>query len=434
MKISPTNASLKLIVIGVISLLLLIPATMITGIVRERENRQDEVVKEISSKWGSEQTINGPYLSLTGKYEYVITDDMLKTKTHTTSKNITLLPSELNIESEIIPEIRYRGIFKSVLYTTKLKISGKFSNVNDSLFNLNSEIISKSGELILGITDLKGVKQQIKVDWNDLEFMAEPGISGFISSGVKAPIKISADNDYNFTIGLTLNGSERIYFTPIGKTTNVITKSKWIDPSFIGAFLPDARNLDQDGFSANWSILHLNRNYPQVWDGVIFDTKNSRFGVELLMPVDQYQKTTRTSKYAIMFIGLTFLAFFMLETMHKKRVHPVQYTLIGFGLVIFYSLLLSLSEHIGFGSAYWIAALAIVLLIGFYTKSVMKSNRQALIISWILAILYVFLYVLLQLQDFALLLGSFGLFVGLAIVMFVSRKIDWYNMQGSEEE
>jgi len=431
MKISPTNASLKLIVIGVISLLLLIPASMITGIVREREYRQEEVVKEISSKWGSEQTIDGPYLSLNGRYEYSAENDNKDIQLFTKSKKITVLPSELNIESEIVPEIRYRGIFKSVLYTTKLKLSGKFSNVNDSLFNLNDEIISKSGELIIGITDLKGVKQQIRVDWNDMEFMAEPGISGFISSGVKAPITISEVRDYIFTIDLTLNGSERIYFTPIGKTTNVKAISNWIDPSFIGAFLPDNRALDQEGFSANWSVLHLNRNYPQVWDEVIFDTNESRFGVELLMPVDQYQKTTRTSKYAIMFIGLTFLAFFMLETMHKKRVHPVQYTLIGFGLVIFYSLLLSLSEHIGFGMAYWVAALAIILLIGFYTRSVMKSNKQSAIISGILAVLYVFLYVLLQLQDFALLLGSFGLFIGLAVVMFVSRNIDWYNMQGS---
>lgn len=433
MKISPTNASLKLIVIGVISLLLLIPASMITGIVREREYRQEEVVKEISSKWGSEQTIDGPYLSLTGKYDYTIKDELLKSKTQTATKKITLLPEELNIEAEIVPEIRYRGIFKTVLYTTKLKLSGHFANVNDSLFNLNSDLISKSGELLIGITDLKGVKQQIRVDWNEVEFTAEPGITGFISSGVKAPITISDVKDYKFKIDLTLNGSERIYFTPIGKTTNVTVNSNWKDPSFIGTFLPDERNLDDEGFSANWSILHLNRNYPQIWDGVIFETDHSRFGLELLMPVDQYQKTTRTSKYAIMFIGLTFLAFFMLETMHKKRVHPVQYTLIGFGLVIFYSLLLSLSEHIGFGMAYWVAALAIILLIGFYTKSVMKSNKQSGIISGILAVLYVFLYVLLQLQDFALLLGSFGLFIGLAVVMFVSRNIDWYNMQGNED-
>lgn len=432
MKISPTNASLKLIVIGVISLLLLIPASMITGIVREREYRQEEVVKEISSKWGSEQTIDGPYLSLTGKYDYTIKDELLKSKTQTATKKITLLPEELNIEAEIVPEIRYRGIFKTVLYTTKLKLSGHFANVNDSLFNLNSDLISKSGELLIGITDLKGVKQQIRVDWNEVEFTAEPGITGFISSGVKAPITISDVKDYKFKIDLTLNGSERIYFTPIGKTTNVTVNSNWKDPSFIGSFLPDERDLDDEGFSANWSILHLNRNYPQIWDGVIFETDHSRFGLELLMPVDQYQKTTRTSKYAIMFIGLTFLAFFMLETMHKKRVHPVQYTLIGFGLVIFYSLLLSLSEHIGFGMAYWVAALAIILLIGFYTKSVMKSNKQSGIISGILAVLYVFLYVLLQLQDFALLLGSFGLFIGLAVVMFVSRNIDWYNMQGNE--
>ena len=405
---------------------------MITGIVREREYRQKEVIKEISSKWGSAQTIEGPFLTLSCDHEYFLTDDKGDKKVYKTSKNVTVLPHELNIESEIIPEIRYRGIFKSVLYTTKLKISGNFTNINDSIFNVDNKILSKSGDLILGITDLKGVKQQIKVNWNELNLMAEPGLSGIVDSGVKTPVKINEEETYNFNINLTLNGSERIYFTPVGKTTNISTISNWTDPSFIGAFLPDERDLQESGFTADWSVLHLNRNYPQVWDGKIFDTSASRFGVELLMPVDQYQKTTRTSKYAIMFIGLTFLAFFMLEIMHKKRVHPVQYTLIGFGLVIFYSLLLSLSEHIGFGPAYWAAASAIVLLIGFYTKSVMKSSKQSLIISGILSLLYVFLYILLQLQDFALLLGSFGLFVGLAIVMFVSRNIDWYNMQGND--
>ena len=211
--------------------------------------------------------------------------------------------------------------------------------------------------------------------------------------------------------------------------------SSWKDPSFIGTFIPDEHEITDDGFTAKWKILHLNRNYPQQWMGGQYKINASTFGVDLLLPVDEYQKTMRTTKYAIMFISLTFLSFFMIELLNKKVLHPIQYLLIGFALLLFYTLLLSLTEHILFKYAYILAAIANVGLITAYTRGVLKHYLQTVLIFAILTILYGYLYVVLQLQDFALLMGSIGLFVILAVVMYLTRKIDWFMiLKGDKTE
>ena len=223
-------------------------------------------------------------------------------------------------------------------------------------------------------------------------------------------------------------------FLPVGETTNVIVKSNWSDPSFTGYYLPDNRKIQSDGFTAEWNINYLNRNYPQSWIGNKHKIDFSAFGLELLLPVDQYQKTMRTVKYAILFISMTFLSFFMIELLGKKNIHPVQYMLIGFALLIFYSLLLSLSEHIDFTFAYLISGIAIIFIITSYTKSVLADNKQTGIIAGILIILYTYLYVVLQLQDYALLIGTIGLFAALTIVMYLTRNIDWFSVLHSKTD
>ena len=180
-------------------------------------------------------------------------------------------------------------------------------------------------------------------------------------------------------------------------------------------------------------MLHLNRNFPQQWTGKNSDITTSTFGVDLLLPVDEYQKTMRTAKYAIMFIGLTFLTFFMFELLSGNHIHPVQYLLIGFALLIFYTLLLSLSEYITFGWAYFAAAGAIIGLITVYSFLMMSNRLKSAIVSGVLVLLYGYLYVLLQLQDFALLMGSIGLFIVLSSVMYLTRHIDWFEIMGSRE-
>jgi inner membrane protein len=250
---------------------------------------------------------------------------------------------------------------------------------------------------------------------------------------------------------------------PFGKTTKVTIESPWGTPSFVGASLPDERQVTDKGFKAVWNELHLNRNYPQQGTGRFIgiasnsvenydqnravvsspdgvgSTKTtgeleSSFGVKLLLPVDEYQKTMRSTKYNLMFIVITFIAFFFVEILNRKRLHPIQYLLVGFAICLFYVLLLAISEHLSFNWAYLIGCVTILTLIIFYTQSVFKNTRITLIFNGILALLYGFFYSLLQLEDYSLLLGSVGLLVILAVVMYLTRNIDWYRAYGNKEE
>ena len=205
-------------------------------------------------------------------------------------------------------------------------------------------------------------------------------------------------------------------------------RSDWPSPSYKGNYLPDKRTISEDGFSANWNILHLNRNYPQSWMGKKYNVYNSSFGTELLLPVDNYKKSDRVTKYAMLFIVLTFMVFFFVEVLNKVFIHPVQYLLVGAALVIFYILLLSFSEHIKFNFAYIISSVLTLSLITSYTSTILKSKRIGFLIFGILTVMYTFIFTIIQIGDYALLTGSIGIFLILGLVMYFSRKIDWYNV------
>jgi len=225
-----------------------------------------------------------------------------------------------------------------------------------------------------------------------------------------------------------------LYFTPVGKVTDVNISSSWKNPSFNGAFLPDKRTINSNGFEANWNILNLNRNFPQIWIGGNYSVNESAFGIDLLVPVDNYQKSYRSVNYAILIICFTFLVFFFIEILNKKLIHPVQYILVGISLVIFFILLISISEHLDFNNAFIISAVATLMCIGGYVKAILKSWKLMFLIMGELLILYTFIFVIIQLQDLALLIGSIGVFLVVGLVMFLSRKIDWYNLNLSEKK
>jgi inner membrane protein len=228
---------------------------------------------------------------------------------------------------------------------------------------------------------------------------------------------------------MNLNGSGKVQFVPLGKETTVMIGSTWADPSFIGEFLPTEREVTDIGFTAQWDVQYLNRSYPQlIMENETVDIEASAFGVELLFPADSYQKTERTAKYAVLFIGLAFLAFFLIEILNSLRIHPVQYLLVGVALVVFYTLLLSLSEHIGFGLAYVIASLSLVSVISGYSGSILGSVRLGALMAALTGTLYGFMFVVLQLEDYALLFGSVGLFIVVAITMYMTRRVDWYSI------
>ena len=434
------NIYLKIAAIVVIALLLLVPTTMIENLISEREATQQEAITEVSSKWSGEQTITGPFISI--PYFRYVKEYSQKDSTEKivmVKDFIHVLPNELKINSDIKPERRYRGIYEIVVYNSKVDISGKFNKINFESLDIPLQNIQfDKAYLNIGINDLRGIEKQINLKWNDKIFSFNPGVTStdIIQSGINSSITLNAQDssDYQFSFNLDLKGSQLLYFTPVGKITDINASSSWTSPSFNGAFLPDSRNISEKGFSANWNVLHLNRNYPQMWTGGNYSVKESAFGIDLLLPVDNYQKSYRSIKYAILFIGFTFLVFFFIEILNKVFIHPIQYILVGIALIVFYTLLLSISEHIQYNFAFIISALATLLLVAGYIKAILNSSKLTALISGILLILYTFIFVVIQLQDFALLIGSIGIFIILGLVMYYSRKIDWYNLNMNKEE
>ncbi|HEX8546455.1 MAG TPA: cell envelope integrity protein CreD [Cytophagaceae bacterium] len=446
-----TSITLKLFTIVFLILILLIPSSMISSLIGERETLRMTSIDEVSSKWGGQQTIGGPIISV--PYRTVITDE--KGKPQSTILYAHFLPESLNIEGEVIPQERHRGIYVVVLYGSKINVNGKFSTPDLSLLSIpKGDFILKDALVTLGISDMKGIRENIKLQLGDTIYSFNPGIAthDIFPSGVSFPIDLTTFQGATFNFKLNLNGSSKLFFLPLGKETVVNLKSPWLNPGFDGEFLPEKRMVSDKGFSANWKVLHLNRNYgqagigsfiQQTTSGAVYNPDEysysntsdiySSFGVNFLLPVDEYQKTMRSAKYGIIFIVITFLTFFFVEVLNRKRIHPIQYLLVGFAICLFYILLISLSEHIPFNVAYLICCLIILLLITFYSKSVLKNNFLTGLIFLVLTILYIFFYSLLQLEDYALLLGSIGLLLVLAIIMYLTRNIDWYAINSEEQ-
>ena len=425
------SLGLRLLIIGGLSMILLIPSFMIQEVITERESRRDAVIDEISEKWGQKQTVIGPVLTIPYLYHFNKEEESSTVRSYA-----HFLPESLTVTGSIAPELRYRGIYEAVLYNSRLNLSGSFSDLETSSLGISTkDFLFDEAFVSVGISDMSGIKESVQVNWNGENYIAEPGIetSNVLASGISIyPTIESGETSASFSLDLNLNGSSGILFSPVGEKTIVNVESDWANPSFTGSFLPEDRQISADGFHSEWNILHLNRNYPQQWKGANQEVAATVFGVDLLQPVDEYQKTMRTAKYAIMFIGLTFLTFFMIELLSGSTIHPVQYLLIGFALLIFYTLLLSISEYVTFGYAYLAASAAIVSLITIYSVSVLSDWRKAGAILGMLTMLYGYLYILLQLQDYALLMGSLGLLLVLSCVMYLTRNIDWFEIMGSK--
>jgi inner membrane protein len=434
------NIYLKVGAIIIITLLLLIPTSMIKNLIIEREYIQREAINEVSSKWAEGQTISGPFISIP-YYRYVkeFSNKDSAEKIVQIKDYLHLMPSKLEISGSISPEKRYRGIYEIVVYHTHLNISGTFDKIDYAAFDLQPKnILLDKAEFVIGINDLRGIEEQVELIWNNDKFLFNPGVSSFdvVRSGINTLLSLNPDDSlkYNFSLSLALKGSQMLFFTPVGKVTDINISSEWNNPSFNGAFLPDNREVTDKGFTAYWNVLHLNRNYPQVWTGSRHSIVDSSFGIDLLLPVDNYQKSYRSVRYAILFIGFTFLVFFFIEVINKIFIHPVQYILVGVALVVFYTLLLSISEHLKYNLAFIISALATLLLVAGYVRAILKSGKLTMLIAGILTVLYTFIFVIIQLQDHALLIGSIGLFIILGLVMYLSRKIDWYSLNLKEKK
>jgi inner membrane protein len=409
------SVSLKIFTIGCLIAVLWLPSSLIQSLIKEREVRKKEVIAEISSKWGNEQTIAGPILTVPYKlpqgevgYLYFLSD-------------------ELTIQGTLMPEIRYRSIYAAVLYNAKIQLQGTFNFPNSAEFNVaQQDLLWADAFMSIGISDLRGIKDKIGAQVAGSSVAMSPGIKtqAIGSSGVSVKIALSEDKTpITFRFDLNLNGSYAINFVPVGATTTVKISSNWSSPSFCGSVLPTERTITNKGFEAAWNVLQVNRDYPQAWIGNEYTVTNSSFGVKLVFPVDIYQQSTRAVKYALLFIGFTFLAFFVSEILNKNPIHPIQYLLVGFAIIVFYTLLISISEHVNFFTAYLVSGLAVTLLITAYSKAILKNLYFTLTVFGILIFLYTYLYILLQLEDYALLTGSIGFFIVLSAIMYSKTKV-----------
>ncbi|WP_300439372.1 cell envelope integrity protein CreD [Christiangramia sp.] len=435
----------RMFVIGILSLVLLIPLAMIEDLIKERSQRKQSVVNEITEKWGEPVTIYGPVLKIPYRLfrEKQITNlkNGMTTETIEEIKHLYLFPDHLNIHSSVDPELKKRGIYKTVVYKSSSELKGSFSvSAIQNEDNPEANILWEKTKIILNTSNLKGVNEQMNIEINNKiysfssKYQAQnreqlPGKELFLmESAAFSEMEFNKDNPLEFKMEISINGSSEISFVPIGKTTEATIKSDWKTNSFKGNFLPfNADKITENGFNAKWKVLDINRPFPQVFENHLPDLTQYSFGVDLMVPVDEYQKSERATKYGFLVIGLTFLLFFLIQTISKIPIHPFQYLMIGLGLVMFYTLLISISEHSSFLKAYLIAGISVILMISLFSKSILEGWKFSLFIGASLLALYSFIYIIIQLESYALLVGSIGLFIILAGVMYVSRKIDWNN-------
>lgn len=431
------SVTIKLVFIGFLILVLLIPSSMIDGLIRERAGRQEETIKEVSDQYSGEQLVQGPVLMIPYKKHLTEKDATGKAMTRDIIKNIYVLPNELNYRANVVPEVLHRGIFEVVVYSSAIRVSGNFLKADLNLLSLSADqLLPEKAKLLFSVSDLKGLKTNPQLSVGGQTVTAEPAYGDTLfSNGLQVAVNLSGltDKSLPFEFNLDLKGSQELNFLHLGKTTDVEVKGNWGSPSFGGRYLPDSRNIDsiKNTFRAKWRMLYYNRPFPQQWtddDNLLSNDKkiaDASFGVKLLMPVDQYQKTTRSSKYGLLIIMLTFISLFLTELIGKQKIHAFNYILIGAAMVIYYTLLLSFSEQIGFNPAYLIASVATIGLIATFLASLLKNTKAAIIFSAILALFYTFIYVIIQLEDLALMIGSIALFIIVAVLMYFSRKINW---------
>jgi inner membrane protein len=446
---SKSKVLVKGLIIGLMVLLLLIPTFYVSSLIDERQQRQNEAIAEVSSKWAGRQVITGPVIVI----PYWQTENTTPEKRVRVKRFSYFLPDNLNITSSLNPQEKYRGIYKVMLYNSKINLAGSFNQIDPLKLGIPAEdLILNEAYVKLNISDVKGLNEELKMNIGDSAFALspQPAEDDLSSSGLTANLPVASIeqlNNLQFNASLDLNGSEQLLFTPVGRSTTVSLNSPWPHPSFSGDILPNNSQVSDTGFNASWKSFAHKRAFPQQWKGNNYSISNiitgtamtryvevaparndlsaSSFGANLYVPVNNYQKTTRSIKYAVLCILLTFAAFFLIETTSNRSVHPLQYGLIGLALILFYTLLLSFSEYISFNLSYAIAAVCTIGLITWFVKGILSSARLSAILSSVLVLLYIYIFTILQLQDYSLLFGSIGLFIALAVIMYFSRKLKW---------
>lgn len=436
----------KLGTIGLLVLLLLIPIYMIQGIISERQYQRDQVLADIARSSSDQQKITGPLLVVPYRKtvrQTVVRHDVPYEETKEQRGTLYFLPESFELQGSVTTEIRERGIYRARLFHARSTLSGTF-NI-PALWGIvedGADYEFGTPYLAIGIRDIRGIENSPKLRFNGEVQAFEPGtLVEFLGDGIHAPLKLHAASNsriVEFSLDLDLQGTGQLDLVPVGRESRVSLTSDWPHPSFIGNYLPTRREVGAEGFNAHWQTSFFSTNLQEALDactakGECENFQGRTIGVSLIDPVDQYLKSDRAIKYALLFICLTFAGFFLLEVLKRLAVHPVQYALVGLSLAIFYLLLMSLAEHIGFTAAYAISAAACVSLNGYYAASALRGWARGLAFGAGLAALYGLLFGLLSAEDYALLLGSILVFAVLGLFMVLTRNVDWFRIGKVQE-
>jgi inner membrane protein len=415
---------IKLATISVLILLLLIPSSWIQSMITEREQSQQGIISQISDTWAGPQLIQGPVLVIP-----------YKTINSTDIGYAYILPENLSIKAAVTTEPFHRGIMDATGYTSKITVQGNFAKPELSKLGIDINLLMPDkARLVLSLSDLKGLKSNPVIHIGNQSVAAEPIYDDnktVFNKGLQASFSAIENTAFTFNYVLDLKGTNELNFLHIGKTTDVEITGDWKSPNFSGRYLPDNRKINDKGFTAKWRVLDYNQPFPQQWKGndtLLTSqkaTEEAVFGVKFNLPVDQYHKTMRTTKYSCLIILLTFVSLFLTELIRKQNIHVFNYILIGAAMIVYYTLLLSFAEHLGYDIAYLIASVSTITLISWFTSSLMANKKVAIMFAAILSTFYGFIYVIIQLEELSLLIGSIALFIVVALLMYFSRKINW---------
>ncbi|WIH87899.1 cell envelope integrity protein CreD [Brachyspira pilosicoli] len=438
----------KIIIIVVLGLLLLIPMTFINSVVKDRIRYQNEAISSIIEPVGDSANVQGVVIAIPYLEKFIDSDTK---EIGYTRKYIFYMPNEYNVTGDVEVTSLSRGIFKAPIFNSKLNITGRFDKYNAEIYNLdenNTIILYDEAMIILGIGNKKNLMKlpNILINQNEELKYYEKNINIDLNMfNNKFLYTISRDsilNGFDFNITMDIQGGNSLIITPLASENTFKISSKWKDPSFTGGFLPTKREVNNNGFNAEWNIASFNTSFTKYWTS---DENSNRLNnidnnqyynsnqesnnvlISFLLLNDNYQKTSRSVKYAILFIFIPFFVLFLCEVLSKKRIHPVQYILIGIANAIFYLLLLAISEHINFNISYFLSALMVTALTSIYIGYIIKSPRYTISMAIVESLIYIFLFGILQLTDYALLMGTLGLFAVIALAMYFTRNVDWYG-------
>ena len=426
------SATFKVLATGLFTMLTLIPLAQVNSLVYERSQRADSAAAMIASRWGGEQILGGPVLVVPVRQRV-----MRDSKVEPILLYETILPDQLTLTGSLAPELLRYGIYETPVYTANLRLKGQFAGADLLALRCSDcDALWEHAELRVPVSDVRGIREIIDLRIGDKDYRFGPDVGGVAGiAAVSSPLPMAAPDEgllMPFSMQITLAGTSSLRPLPTARHPTANLSAPCPDPGFDGAFLPVLREVGRQGFSAEWKGLDFNRSIPQHWregSDESLQLAASGFGVSLLQPAATYQQNTRAGKYGLLFIGLTFVAFFLFEVLRRWRVHQVQYLLVGFALCLFYVVLLALSEQIGSTTAYACAAAVVVAMAGGYAIAISRSRRAGASLGAALALVYGLLYALVVSEDYALLTGSIGLAAVLGAVMYLTRRIDWHDLK-----